>query len=105
MINHNISYYIDFNDLQLDFSNTYYNNISFSLNNKQYNWQVIFNSTTKELLLYDLGNCCTKAISNTVLNHSDFNFILINQSDPLIRPILVNELFKKYRLAILDNKG
>lgn len=97
-------YFVDFPNLTLDFSQNYFNEISFNFKNVNYTWKIIGGLSDASLKLFEEGSLNVKALANTVLKHADFDFILYdaNQNAPSI--VQPNRLFIDVKLGILQNE-
>lgn len=98
MKNYTISYFIEFNNLTLNFSNTYYNTVNFMFNNIKYRWLVVLNNDN--LYLYDPQKMLLQTIANTPLHHNNFDFALFNNTVKTTS-ITSSNLFTQFQLAIL----
>lgn len=104
-----ISFISFYNSATLDYSNNYFNKISFTYQQNTYTWLVYYNG--KDFILEDTyvndfsidAKMLTKLKPYTVMRHKDFYFTFIKENGGKYDDDLnLSTIFSKYKLAILS---
>ena len=115
IMNYNYIQFINFEKLDFNFENNFFNFVKFFYKNKQYNFKIYkkidffydvngVKKTEEHIVIEDVGKMLISAEKNKVFKHADFDFCFLQENQELgTIKFDLETIFKNYKLGILSN--